>query len=201
MYCSKCGVEVSQGANFCQECGASLRPTSSASGDSGLNVAGSNNISNSHLHVGDVYQSQKPEDTAYIDRTSVKQIKVGDTPVKTSWLIVSGLVGFAGSLASIFSFFGSNWQLLSVLILGLSMSLALTGVVLSRTRFVRMKFVNLEANRDGELFFTRIGGDCPRCDGKLKLVDIKVAQNSHRTFVRCNRNGDHIWNFDPTVLG
>ena len=201
MHCSKCGVEVSQDANFCQKCGASLSPTSSASGDGSVNVAGSNNISNSHLHVGDVYQSEKPEDTAYIDRTSVKQIKLGDTPVKTSWLIVSGLVGFVGSWASILSFFGSNWQFLSILILALSMFLALNGLMLWRTRFVRMKFFNLESNQDGELFFTRIGGDCPKCDGKLKLVDIKVSQNSHRTFVRCTRNGDHIWNFDPTVLG
>lgn len=201
MHCSKCGVEVSQDANFCQKCGTSLNPISSASGEGSVNVAGSNNISNSHFHVGDVYQAEKPEDTAYIDRTSVRKIKFGDTPVKTSWLIVSGLVGFVGSWASILSFFGSNWQFLSIVILALSMFLVLTGVILWRTRFVRMKFFNVEANPDGELFFTRIGGECPKCDGKLKLVDIKVSQNSHRTYVRCTRNGDHIWNFDPTVLG
>lgn len=75
MHCSKCCIEVSQDASFCQKCGAPLSPTSSASGDGSVNVAGSNNVSNSHLHVGDVYQSQKPEDTAYIDRTSVISIK------------------------------------------------------------------------------------------------------------------------------
>lgn len=201
MHCRNCGVEVSQDANFCQKCGTSLNPTSSASGEGSINVAGSNNISNSHLHVGNVYQAAKPEDTAYIDRTSVRQIKFGDTPVKTSWLIVSGLVGFVGSWTSILSFFGSNWQFLSIVILALSMFLALTGVILWRTRFVRMKFFNVEASPEGELFFTRIGGECPKCDGKLKLVDIRVSRNSHRTYVRCTRNGDHIWNFDPTVLG
>ena len=130
-----------------------------------VNVAGSNNISNSHLHVGDVYQSEKPEDTAYIDRTSVKQIKLGDTPVKTSWLIVSGLVGFVGSWASILSFFGSNWQFLSILILALSMFLALNGLMLWRTRFVRMKFFNLESNQDGELFSPELAEAAPSAMG------------------------------------
>lgn len=201
MHCSKCGVEISQDANFCHKCGASLSSTSLASGEGSVNVAGNNCFSNSHLHVGNFYQSGSPEDTAYIDRISVRQIKVGDTPVKTSWFIVSGLVAFAGSWASIFSFFGSNWQFLSIMMLAISIFLALTGVLLWRTRFVRMKFFNVEANKDGELFFTQIGGECPKCDGKLKLVDMRVSQNSHKTYVRCMRNGDHIWNFDPTVLG
>ena len=200
MYCKKCGNEVSVIDNFCGKCGKQLTSENTAEGDGSVNIAGNNTISNIRLHVGDVYQSERPEDTAYIDRTYVKAITLAGSPVKTSWLIVSGLVGFVGSLASIFSVLGSTWQFLFVVVLSLSMFLFLNGILLWKSRFSRLKWFNLESNKDGEVFLTKIGGNCPRCDGVLKLADIKVSQNSSKTFVRCTRNIDHIWNFDPTVL-
>ncbi len=200
MHCTKCAKEVNDTDNFCCNCGASLSLKSSSVGDGSLNIAGSNTISNSHLHVGDVYQSENQEEKAYIDRTYVKPITLAGSSVRTSWLIISGLVGFVGSWASIFSVLGSMWQFLFLVILALSMFLLLNGIVLWKTRFSRLKWFNLESNREGEVFLTKVAGSCPKCDGTLKLVDLKVSQNNSKTFVRCSRNSDHIWNFDPTVL-
>lgn len=200
MHCTKCGNEVTDTNKFCGNCGISLLSTNSAEGDGSLNIAGSNTISNSHLHVGDVYQSESQEERACIDRAYIKPVTLAGSPVKTSWLIVSGLVGFVGSWASIFSVFGSSWQFLFLIVLAFSMFLFMNGIILWKTRFSRLKWFNLESNKDGEVFLTKIAGVCPKCDGTLKLVDLKVSQNSRKTFVRCSRNGDHIWNFDPTVL-
>ena len=200
MHCTKCGNEVTDTNKFCGNCGVSLLSTNSAEGDGSLNIAGSNTISNSHLHVGDVYQSESQEERACIDRAYIKPVTLAGSPVKTSWLIVSGLVGFVGSWASIFSVLGSSWQFLFLIVLALSMFFFMNGIVLWKTRFSRLKWFNLESNKDGEVFLTKIAGVCPKCDGTLKLVDLKVSQNSSKTFVRCSRNGDHIWNFDPTVL-
>jgi len=200
VHCSKCGNKVADTDNFCGNCGKSLSSTNYAEGDGSLNIAGTSTISNSHLHVGDVYHSQNQDEQAYIDRTYFKPVTLAGSPVKTSWLIISGLIGFIGSWASIFSVLGSSWQFLFFLVLALSMFLFLNGIILWRTRFSRLKWFNLESNKDGEVFLTKIAGSCPRCDGTLKLVDLKVSQNSSKTFVRCSRNSDHIWNFDPTVL-
>lgn len=200
MHCTKCGSETSKTNNFCSNCGEQLTSTNSAEGDACINIAGSNTISDSHLHVGDVYQSERPEDSANIDRTYIKQITLAGSPVKTSWLIISGIVGFAGSWASIFGALGSSRQFLFIVALAFSMFLLLNGVLLWRSRFSRLKWFNLESNKDGEVFLTKVGGDCPKCDGILKLADIKVSLDRSKTFVRCTRNGDHIWNFDPTVL-
>ncbi|USZ51282.1 zinc ribbon domain-containing protein [Halomonas sp. DN3] len=200
MNCTKCGSEVSDNDNFCGNCGISLSSTNSTEGDGSVNIAGSNTISNSHLHVGDVYQTESQEKRAYIDRTYVKPVTLAGSPVKTSWLITSGLVGFVGSWASIFSMFGSSWQFLFLVVLGLSIFLFMNGIILWRTRFSRLKWFNLESNKDGEVFLTKVAGSCPKCDGTLQLVDLKVSQHSSKTFVRCSRNGDHIWSFDPTVL-
>lgn len=200
MNCTKCGNEVSENDNFCGKCGNKQTSENNAAGDSSINIAGQNEISNSHLHVGDVYQAERPEDTAYIDRTYVKQITVAGNPVKTSWLIISGLIGFIGSWASIFSVLGNSWQFLFLIILAISMFLFFNGIKLWRTRFSRLKWFNLESNIDGEVYLTKVAGSCPKCDGTLKLIDLKVTQNNSKTFVRCTRNSDHIWNFDPTVL-
>ena len=200
MHCTKCGNEVSGNDNFCGNCGKPLTSINTAEGDGSVNIAGSNTISNSHLHVGDVYQAEPPKDQAYIKRSYFKQVTVAGSPVKTSWLMISGLLGFIGSWASIFSVFGSSWQFIFLIVMALSLFVFLNGIILWRTRFSRLKWFNLESNRDGEVFLTKIAGSCPKCDGSLNLVDLKVSQNSSKTFVRCSRNSDHIWNFDPTVL-
>ncbi|WP_390619471.1 zinc ribbon domain-containing protein [Maricurvus nonylphenolicus] len=196
MFCTKCGVEVSHTDNFCRSCGFSLSASNSADGDGSVNIAGSNNISNSHLHVGDIYQSASAEDRAYIDRSYVKPINIAGSPVRTSWLIVSGIVGFLGSWASLYSVFGSSWSYLFMIFITLSTFLLMNGVNLWRSRFSRLIWFNLESNTQDEVFLTKVSGYCPKCDGTLKLVDLKVSQNRSKTFVRCSRNSDHIWNFD-----
>ena len=198
MHCTNCGKEASQEDKFCGKCGKPLNEGNSASGDGSVNIAGNNKIKNSSIHVGDIYKGEKPEDTAYIDRTYVKPISIAGSPVKVSWFIVSGAVGFIGSFASIYSVFGSSWQFLFVLFAAISVFLLMNGILLWRTRISRLKWFNLESNKESEVFLTKIGGTCPKCDGVLKLTDIKIAENQYKTFVRCTRNSDHIWNFDPT---
>jgi hypothetical protein len=201
VHCTKCRNIVSETNNFCGNCGWPIPNSNCNEGDGSINMAGSNSISNSNFHVGDVYQIEPLEEKAYIERSFIKPIAIGRSPVKTSWLIVSGLVSFIGSLASIFSVLGDSWQFLFFVVLALSMFLLFNGVILWRTRFSRLKWFNLESNKDGEVFLTKVSGNCPKCDGALRLVDLKVSQSSSsKSFVRCSRNTDHIWNFDHTVL-
>lgn len=200
MHCTNCGKEASHEDNFCGKCGKSLNNINTSSCDGSVNIAGNNKIKNSNVHVGDIYQSERPEDTAYIDRTYIKPVTVAGNPVKVSWLIISGAIGFAGSFASIYGVFGSSWQFLFILVSAISVFLMMNGIILWKTRFSRLKWFNLESNNDNEVFLTKVGGSCPKCDGTLKLSDIKISENQYKTYVRCTINSDHIWNFDPTVL-
>ncbi|MFT4927393.1 MAG: hypothetical protein ACI8WB_003500 [Phenylobacterium sp.] len=203
MFCKGCGQEVADNDAFCGKCGQALATVHSRNevlGDGSINLAGNNNIAGSHLHVGDVYKNENQEKTAYIDREYFKPVVIAGTPVKTSWLVISGLLGFIGSCASIYSVLGSSFQFVFLVLLAFSMFLFLNGVQLSRTRFSRLKWFNLEANKDGEIFISKVKGYCPKCDGTLRLVDLEVAKNRYKTYVRCTRNSDHTWKFDPTVL-
>ena len=203
MFCKKCGDQVEETANFCSKCGSNIHNGSqNAHGDGSVNLAGNNKIDNSNIHVGDVYGASSSDETAYIDRTYIKKFEIAGNQVKSSWITFSGIVGFIGSLASIISVWGTNWQFIAIIVIAISGTLFISGLTLSRIRFVRLPSskYNLESNQDGLVFITKVGGDCPKCDGKLELVDIKVGQNHSKTVVRCNRYGKHIWNFDPTVL-
>jgi len=87
-----------------------------------------------------------------------------------------------------------------VALLGLSGLGLGVGVALQRTRFARLPpFLNLESNREGDVFVTKIEGDCPKCDGRLQLKE-DGPKNNRITVVRCSRNSNHLWRFDPTVL-
>ena len=113
-----------------------------------------------------------------------------------------GVIGFIGSVASIVSLWATYWQYIGLLAFVFSLLLFTVGRTLSTIRFFKLPITqyNLEANQEGLVYITQVGGDCPKCDGKLKLVDIKVGPDQYKTVVQCTRYKKHIWNFDPTVL-
>lgn len=171
------------------------------SGSNSINLGQGSSVSDSSLHVGDVHNHAQPnEPIAFIDRVKSKPVRVAGHQLQASWLTVSGVVGFIGSLASIAGY----WQRLSfwfVLLLSAAAFCFILGVGLTRQRFLRIPLLpyNFEADRQGRVFLTRVEGDCPLCDGKLKLRDIGPKEHKV-TYVRCTRNPDHIWRFDFTVL-
>lgn len=200
MYCSNCGTEFLEQAIFCSNCGKELSTSGVSSvGDGNVNIGGNSNFTNSKVHLGDVYQN-KQEETAFIDRTYVKPLTFANRPIRVSWMITSGLIGFLGSLASIYSVLGSNVVFLFMLLFLLSVSLLGIGGMLKKTRFAYLRWFNLEANKVGDVFLTKIGGKCPNCDGNLKLVNLEIFPENYKVCVRCDRISDHIWKFDPSVL-
>lgn len=173
-----------------------------SSGSHSINIGTGNSVTNSSLHLGDVhnYGNQKTEPIATIDRVRCKPVAVFGNPLKAAWLAVSGILGIIGSLASIVSL----WQNLSfwfVLLMSFASFCFVVGISLMRHRFVRIPLLpyNFEADQAGKVFLTKIEGTCPRCDGILKLREIG-PKDAKKTFVRCTRNPDHLWEFDFTVL-
>lgn len=201
MHCPKCGTGHESEDRFCRSCGAPLSSPSihntSISGDHGFNAGQNNVITGNNISVG----GENSEPVAYIDRVKTTPVTLGDHPVKVAWVIISGVLGIVGSIASIWSAWATDYQYLWLLLLGLSGTALLIGIALDRMRFARLPhFINLESNKSGDIFITKIGGSCPKCDGALKLREVGPKGNK-TTIVRCTRNPDHLWGFDPTVLG
>lgn len=175
--------------------------SNTTSGSHSINVGSGNDLSNSSVHVGDVYNNASPSPPiALIERVASKPVRVAGHQLHAVWLTVSGVLGFVASVVSIATY----WKSLSFLVfpaIFVSAFLFIAGVCLSRQRFLRLSPLakNLEADRQGRVFLTKIQGTCPLCDGTLKLREIGPKDHKE-TFVRCTRNPDHIWRFDFTVL-
>jgi hypothetical protein len=205
MFCRSCGNEIDVGDKFCKHCGVALEKESfeqNISGNGNVNIGGVSDISNSSVNINNVYGAHA-DDIAYIDRTSIRELKLFGKSVKSNWFLVSGGVGFVGSLASIFSLFYDQLNLgftphILLVITGLLLSI---GLALKLHRFLKMGLINIEAGSDDRVFFTKISGSCPKCNGDLKLAE--VGPKDHKvTVVLCKRNpAQHKWSFDPTVLG
>lgn len=200
MHCVKCGAEHETKDNFCRNCGSSLSVggihNTFTTGDQSFNAGQNNIITGNNISVGG-----HGEPVAYIDRVKTTPLTLGGHPVRVAWVITSGVLGIVGSIASILSTWATSYQYLWILLLGLSATALLIGIALNRTHFTRLPpFINFESNKAGEIFTTKIEGACPKCDGRLKLRDVG-QKNNKTTIVRCTRNPDHYWNFDPTVLG
>ena len=172
-----------------------------SSGSHSINLGSGNSVSHSTLQIGDVHNYGSPSPpVALITRTVTKPVSIWGAPVKAGWFVVSGVLGFIGSIASIVSL----WQHLSfwfIVLQSFALFAFVVGVALIRQRFIRIPYLpyNLESNKSGHVFITQIEGNCPLCDGKLRLREVSPQDNMH-TYVRSTRNPDHTWNFDFTVL-
>lgn len=173
-----------------------------SSGSHSINLGSGSSVENSNLHVGDVHNHGHPhaEPVAVINRVHSKPVTVLGAPIKAGWLVTSGVVGFIGSVASIVGL-SQRLSFGFVLLLTLAGFCLTVGMALLRHRFIRVPYLpfNFEADREGKVFVTKIEGNCPLCDGKLKLRDLGPKDNKV-TYLRCTRNPDHIGKFDFTVL-
>lgn len=187
---------------FCSHCGKSHSDSTqhniSTSGDGSFNAGQQNVFTGNTIHME---PRRDPEPHAYIDRVKTSPLTVAGHPIKAAWITFSGALGMVGSIASIWSVWQSTTQYFWIFLMAFSMVTLLVGVSLSRQRFTRIsQFLTFESNQAGDVFLTKIEGKCPKCDGVLKLRDIGEKEQ-RTTIVRCTRNPDHSWLFDPTVLG
>ena len=200
MDCNECGAENKEQAKFCSECGHNLKNPSNvniSSGDNSVNFGNQNQVSGNTININ---SGKNDSEKAYIDRTKIKPLSIAGTQLKASWLLISGLLSFFGSIASILGFIGTEYQFFFILSMLAGAILFPVGMMLVQTKHISFPpFFNLESGSDGEIYITKIEGSCPKCTGKLKLRSIG-PKNNKTTVVRCTRNPDHMWSFDPTVL-
>ncbi|MDE1466048.1 hypothetical protein [Spartinivicinus poritis] len=200
MNCTECGEKTTKQAKFCSECGHSLRDSGNVninSGDNSVNFGQQNQVTGNTIHIN---TNEDSTDKAYIERTKIKPLSIGGTQLKDSWLVITGFLSFFGSIASILGFISTGYQFLFILTMGIGMIFIVLGLVLLKTKhFSFPPFFNLESGSKGEIYITKVEGSCPKCTGTLKLRSIG-SKNNKATVIRCTRNPDHLWGFDPTVL-
>lgn len=212
--CKKCLSVVDRTDAFCRNCGTPVsrnKPKISVeTGEDSTNI-GVGYLPNANIHIGNRYESNNQEPIASIDRNSIQPLKIGESKVKISWLIISGIIGFLGSIASILSYWQSIFSINTppppaflmnslIVIQILSAIILLLGFFLHKDRFVNLLVTNIEADKNGNLYLTKVGGICPKCGSKLKLSNVGPKDHKILMVVCCRNPSQHRWGFDSTVL-
>lgn len=196
MYCETCGAAHRGRDRLCSECqktlsGLASPKTTPPGGD--FNAAQDPIASGGRKPLSKEGGWGRPE----LGRSFTLPIALGDRSLKVRWLALFGAAGLAASLAELFFGSAAAWWC----VLGMPSTLALMlGIGLMRHRFVRLPhLINVEADKTGRVFVTKIGGDCPVCSGELKLEDIGPKRHT-KTVVQCTSDATHQWAFNSKQL-
>ncbi|HHW8808315.1 TPA: zinc-ribbon domain-containing protein [Salmonella enterica] len=201
MFCTKCGASITDSNNFCGQCGENVRvvgnqTNTSVTGDNGFS-AGQNNVFTGN-YISLAGKSNKP--IVIVDRISAKPLRLMGKHLKAAWLMITGFVGLIANFATILTSFTPPNNFIYYILMAVSFIIFAIGVVLKQYRFLPLFFQrNVEADKSGYIYITQLSADCPVCDGELKIKNLGPKEN-RKTYLRCTRNPDHLFLFDPTIL-
>ena len=204
VHCSRCGAAHRGKNSVCDECARVLGNMRSK--DIFASDAGSFTAAETPSATASPQPAANPPAAAAsrgswaeaFQRYSIVPLRLRGKPVKAAWLLTGGAAGLAITALGVYAWGMSAWWFILIFLSFISLD---TGGDLKRRRYSRFFMMcNLEANRAGEVFYTEIGGQCPVCDGELKIREIGPKRHKETTAV-CSVNGKHRWRFDPRVLG
>ncbi|MDR6599317.1 hypothetical protein J2732_000300 [Achromobacter deleyi] len=129
-------------------------------------------------------------------RTSVIPIALGGRPLKQRWLAAVGAAGLMATIGEMAFRWGVWWFWLVVP----SGFACFIGYRLIRKGFVRLAdLINVESDPSGRVYLTTLSGDCPVCNGEVKLKGVGPKQHI-KTVIQCTADSTHRWEFDPARL-
>lgn len=202
MYCENCGNKFEKIANFCASCGHKVGQDSSSinttTGQGSVNI-GVGNLPNANIYIGNKIVERETPIRYELERTA--DVKL---PLKTSWTLIAGAVGFISAFLDLLSNLGVRTQIfdsfkISPLIIPLSGVFLILSIMLIKQKFIWFQFFGLESDKNGYIHFTRLRGKCPKCDSALHVKLIGPEKAKQHAAI-CNRNPEHIYTFDPTEL-
>jgi hypothetical protein len=135
-------------------------------------------------------------DEPQLVRTDVIPLALGGRPIKRGWLTALGAAGVLMTIGEM-AFRWGVWWFWLIIPSGIAF---LVGRGLMRKGFVRLLgLFNVEADKAGRVYLTTLSGDCPVCDGEIKLKDVGPSRTV-KTVIQCTANNTHQWAFNPKRL-
>jgi hypothetical protein len=110
--------------------------------------------------------------------------------------LATGALAVFADLIGVSSIFPSTY--LPLMLAGGGLILA--GMWFQQRRFLRIGLFSIEADKNRNIYLTRVTGICPRCSEILELRPV-VLDGQRTTMLVCSRNPhQHQYLFDPTEL-
>lgn len=196
MHCQTCGAAHRGRGRLCDEC---QRTLSGLSKPTKTPEPGGFNTDPDPI-AAPAYQAPASGDGGWsrpaLVRTSVIPIALGGRPLKQRWLAAVGAAGLMATIGEMAFRWGVWWFWLVVP----SGFACFIGYRLIRKGFVRLAdLINVESDPSGRVYLTTLSGDCPVCNGEVKLKDVGPKQHI-KTVIQCTADSTHRWEFDPARL-
>lgn len=126
----------------------------------------------------------KKKDDVRLERVYEKQITVFGKPLRIKRLILISMMGILLGVTGYLEIDAIAWLVFAFIFL----CLGIFSIILYMKSILYFKDYSLEASPSGDIFITKLFGQCTRC-----LGDLKIIKNSKGTFIQCQEDKNHIW--------
>lgn len=127
----------------------------------------------------------KNENDVRLERVYEKQIKVFGKPLRVKRLILISLTGMLLGILGFLEISAFYWLVTAFLFF----CLFIFSFLLYNKSILYFGEYSVEASASGDIFITKLYGQCTICLGELKIV-----KSSKGTFIQCQEDKTHIWN-------
>lgn len=194
MHCQTCGAAHRGRGRLCDECQKTF------SGLSGPKKTPVDDFDGNQDFNAPAHHTPPPDEGGWsgpqLVRTDAVPIALGGRFLKRGWLAAVGAAGLVATICDTVFRWGVWWFWL-VVPSGFAFFI---GYRLIQRRFIRVAgLINFEADKSGRVYLTTLSGDCPACDGEVKLKDVGPKRYV-KTVMQCTKDATHRWEFDPRRL-
>lgn len=125
------------------------------------------------------------KDDVRVERVYEKQLKVFGKPLRVKRLILISLMGILLGISGYVEIKAIAWLVFAFIFF----SLFVFALLLFMKTILYFGEYSIEASPSGDMFITKLFGQCTVCLGELKII-----KNSNGTFLQCKEDKSHIWN-------
>ena len=133
----------------------------------------------------------KNKDDVRLERIYEKHVKVFGKPLKVKRLILISLMGMLLGISGYSEINAITWLVVAFVFF----CLGLVSFLLYIKSILYFGEYSLEASPSGDIFITKLFGQCTKC-----LGDLKIVKNSKGTFIQCQEDKSHIWDVNKNKI-
>lgn len=129
-------------------------------------------------------KKNKNKDDVRLERVYEKQITVFGKPLKIKRLMLIAMMGVLLGLSGYYEIHAIGWLIFAFIFF----LLGAFSILLYVKSIIYFGEKSLECTPAGDIFITKLFGQCTIC-----LGDLKIVKNSKGTFIQCQEDKNHIW--------
>lgn len=126
----------------------------------------------------------KKENDVRLERIYEKQVTIFGKPLRVKRLILISLTGLLLGILGYLEIFAIAWLVVAFFFF----CLFVFSFILFKKSILYIGEYSIEASTSGDIYVTKLFGQCTIC-----LGDLKIVKNKKGTFIQCKEDKSHVW--------